>query len=162
MPNKQAAPRSTKTEDAEREELPLSQATEYVLEEARMVLPGMQALFGFQLIAVFSPGFDEKLTGGERRLHLLAIGLVALAIGLVMTPAAYHRQTGTRRVTADFIQLSTRLLLWSLVALGLGLSVEFFLVAAIIAGRGVAAWSASALLLALGALWFGLPRLKRR
>jgi hypothetical protein len=32
-----------------------------------MVLPGIQALFGFQLIAVFSPGFEQKLTLAEQR-----------------------------------------------------------------------------------------------
>jgi hypothetical protein len=48
------------TREVESEELPLSKAAEYVLDECRMVLPGIQALFGFQLIAVFSPGFREE------------------------------------------------------------------------------------------------------
>jgi hypothetical protein len=30
-----------------------------LIEEARMVLPGIQALFGFQLIAVFNDGFRD-------------------------------------------------------------------------------------------------------
>ncbi|HSR65457.1 MAG TPA: DUF6328 family protein, partial [Xanthomonadaceae bacterium] len=64
-----------------------------------MVLPGMQALFGFQLIVVFSERFGVELTHGEQRVHLLAIGLVALAIALIMTPAAYHRQTDPEQVT---------------------------------------------------------------
>jgi hypothetical protein len=34
-------------ETAEREKLPLSKAVEYVLDECRMVLPGIQALLGF-------------------------------------------------------------------------------------------------------------------
>jgi hypothetical protein len=36
------------------------------------VLPGMQALFGFQLIAVFNSGFNAKLDFPGRLLHLLA------------------------------------------------------------------------------------------
>jgi hypothetical protein len=51
-----------------REELTLSKAAEYLLDECRMVLPGIQALFGFQLIAVFNTGFDERLTSSERQL----------------------------------------------------------------------------------------------
>ena len=43
-----------------------------------MVLPGIQALFGFQRIAVFNQGFDEKLTSGEQQLHFLALFLVAV------------------------------------------------------------------------------------
>ena len=127
-----------------------------------MVLPGMQALFGFQLIAVFTPGFDEKLVPGDRQLHLVATGLVVLAIGLIMTPAAYHRQRGTHRVSERFLRLSSRLLLWSLAVLALGLCLEFFLIASVVAGRSVALWLASALLLVVGTLWFVLPRLGRR
>src|SRR5204863_6883528 len=88
------------------EELPLSKAAEYLLDECRMVLPGIQALFGFQMMAVFNQGFDDKLTQGEQCLHLVAIGLTMEAIALIMTPAAYHRQQGGRIVTDDFIRIS--------------------------------------------------------
>src|SRR3977135_1884752 len=63
-----------------REDLSLSEAAEHLLEECRMVLPGIQALFGFQLIVVFNPAFGQRLTTGEQRLHLLAIALLAVAI----------------------------------------------------------------------------------
>ena len=66
-----------------------------------MVLPGVQALFGFQLIAVFSDGFTARLTRSEQGLHLLALTLVAVAGALVMTPAAYHRQTGPREASVS-------------------------------------------------------------
>ena len=68
-----------------------SQVTSHLLEECRMVLPGIQALFGFQLIAVFNGKFWE-LPEGHRLLHLLAIDSVATSVALVMTPAAYHRR----------------------------------------------------------------------
>src|SRR5437588_6765743 len=60
------------------EQLPLSKAAEYLLDESRMVLPGIQALFGFQLIAVFNSAFEQKLSPAEQRGHLLAIGFVAI------------------------------------------------------------------------------------
>ena len=142
--------------------MPLSKAAEYLLEEARMVLPGMQALFGFQLMAVFSAGFDDKLMVRERYLHLAATGLVALAIALVMTPAAFHRQTGPRRVTADFIRLSSRLLLWSMAPLFLGLCAEFYIIGRVIAGPVTALWLSAGLLLVFGLLWVMLPRLHRK
>lgn len=116
----------------EREELTLSKAAQYLLEECRMVLPGMQALFGFQLIAVFSQTFSDKLPAPEQMLHLFALILVALAIALVMTPAAIHRQTGARQVTDSFIEASTRLLLLSMFPLLLGICIDLFLIATII------------------------------
>jgi len=42
-----------------KEKLPLSQAVSHLLEECRMVLPGLQALFGFQLVAVFNTAFGD-------------------------------------------------------------------------------------------------------
>ena len=41
-----------------------------------MVLPGVQALFGFQLIAVFSERF-ETLTDVQQDIHLAALFAVA-------------------------------------------------------------------------------------
>jgi hypothetical protein len=41
-----------------------------ILEEARMVLPGIQALFGFQLVAVFNGRFEE-ITTGLQAIHLV-------------------------------------------------------------------------------------------
>src|SRR5438067_11651328 len=83
-----------------REALPLSAAVTHLREVCRMVLPGLQALFGFQLIAIFNQSFSEKRSATEQRLHLLAFGLVVIA--LVMTPAAYHRQTNPQEVSARF------------------------------------------------------------
>src|ERR1700757_2185815 len=88
------------------EDISLDAAASHLLEECRMVLPGIQALFGFQLIAVFSPGF-EKLGPAEQRLHFIAIALVVLAVAIIMTPAAYHRQHDPREVTATFVAVST-------------------------------------------------------
>jgi hypothetical protein len=116
----------------EREELSLSKAATYLLEECRMVLPGMQALFGFQLIAVFSQTFSDKLPVYGQLLHLFALIMVALAIALVMTPAAIHRQTGARQVTDSFVEASTRLLLLSMFPLLIGICLDLFLIANVI------------------------------
>ena len=143
-----------------RERLPLPKAVEYMLEECRIVLPGIQVLFGFQLIAVFSDRFARVLSPAEQRLHLLAIALVAVAIALIMAPAAYHRQTEPERVSERFVRVSSRLLLASMPPLALAVCLDFHLVARIIVGAA-AAWLASALLLVFVLLWFVLPRVAR-
>jgi hypothetical protein len=147
------------TDAAER--LSLSKAAQYLLEECRMVLPGMQALFGFQLIAVFNPAFREELTPTLQRLHLSALGLVAVAIALVMAPAAYHRQTDPEEVRDSFIVLSTRLVLWSMLPLAVGLCLDFYLVGYLILHSGWMAVPAGGLFAAFVALWFVLPRSRR-
>ena len=121
-----------KKENGRREDLPLSKAALYLLEECRMVLPGMQALFGFQLISVFSDTFSKNLSEAEQTLHLIALGLVAIGIALVMTPAAIHRYTGARLVTDKFVDHSTRLLIFSMYPLLIGICIDFYLISRII------------------------------
>src|SRR5438477_4134793 len=96
------------------EQVTLDKAAQHMLEECRMVLPGIQALFGFQLIAVFNQGFGEKLSEPQQVMRLGAIILVALAIGRVMAPAAVPRQSEPREVSERFVWLSSNLLLASM------------------------------------------------
>ena len=149
--------RPNRTEE-KKEELPLSKAAEYLLDECRMVLPGIQALFGFQLVAVFNSAFGEKLSPSEQRLHLLAIALVAIAVALIMTPAALHRQRGAYEVSDTFVRVSSRLLLWSMVPLALSISLDFYLVSRVITGTRLVSLFGVAMFALFSALWFLLPR----
>jgi hypothetical protein len=145
----------------EQEELSLSKATQLLLEECRMVLPGIQTLFGFQLVAVFNARFPEILTPAEQRLHLLAIGLVAVSVALIMAPAAYHRQTGPHTVTEGLLRVCSRLVLWSMPPLAVSLCIEFYLISRVIVGGVLASVMAAVLLAGFFLLWFVLPRMQK-
>jgi hypothetical protein len=122
-----------------------------------MVLPGIQALFGFQLMAVFNAKFWE-LASSHRVVHLLAIGLVAIAVALVMTPAAYHRLALQNSINQSFIDLSSRLLLCSMFPLVLGTCLDFYLITTMILSSEL--WGVGlslALMSVFGSLWFGFP-----
>ena len=67
------------------EKIKLDAAASHILEECRMVLPGIQALFGFQMIAVFNQGFAEKLSHAEQLVHLVAIVLTVVAYRLPLS-----------------------------------------------------------------------------
>jgi hypothetical protein len=110
---------------------------------------------------VFNSRFAEVLTPGEQRLHLMAIGLVVIAIALIMAPAAYHRQGDPQQITERFIRVSTRLVLWSMPALAVSLCVEFYLISRVIIGPKVALVLAALLLGVCGVLWFVVPRWRR-
>src|SRR5689334_14600404 len=88
----------------------LSDATSHLLEECRMVLPGIQALFGFQWIAFFNQRFAD-LSSINQELHLTATAIVALSAALLMTPAVYHRAARGIAISERFLSLSTRLIL---------------------------------------------------
>jgi Family of unknown function (DUF6328) len=145
-----------------KEELSLDSATRHILEECRMVLPGIQALFGFQLIAVFNQGFNEKLSTAQQQLHFVSIILTVCAVALVMTPAALHRQIDPLAVTRWFIDSSTMLLLLSMFPLGLSISLELYIIAQIITGLfWLSLLVAVAVLLLFFSLWVLLPNVKR-
>jgi hypothetical protein len=135
----------------------LEEEATHVTDEARMVLPGVQAVLGFQLIAVFNQRFQE-FSPGEQVVHLSAFLLVALAMGLMMTPAAYHRQVERGRVSQRFIDLSSMLLTIAMLPLIAGLSLDTYLI-----GRLILHNTTTALLVAGGAavmllgLWYALP-----
>jgi hypothetical protein len=141
------------------EDLSLSESAKYLLDECRMVLPGIQALFGFQLIVVFSSEFHERLAHWEQCTHLFAIGLIACAIALIMTPATLHRRSGPNRVYESFLDRSSRLLLASMVPLELSIGIDFFLVARIILGSVLLPLVTSLFVLCVFTfLWFGIHR----
>ncbi|HJP86509.1 MAG TPA: DUF6328 family protein [Gemmatimonadaceae bacterium] len=148
---------------SERDELSLNDAATHVLEECRTVVPGMQALFGFQLVAVFSASFKQDLTAVERVIHLVAILLVTVAIALVMAPAALHRQSEPMSVSRRFIETSSRLLMASMVPLAAGICLDVYIIARVLLGTIAGAAIIAVLLLAVFFLfWRVVPQLARR
>src|SRR3954469_12589624 len=95
---------------------PLKDEITNLIEEARMVLPGIQALFGFQLIAVFNNAF-QNLTGSEQVFHYIALVLVAVAVAIIMTPAAYHRLAEQGTISEFFVKLASVLIAIAMVPL---------------------------------------------
>ena len=144
------------------EKIPLSEAVTHVLEECRTVLPGIQAMFGFQLIVVFNPGFHEKLSSVEQGLHWVAIFLNMIAIAMIMAPAAYHRQKDPQSVSEHLIVVATRLLLYSMFPLMIALGLEFFLVTRVITNHLTLSIALTGLLWGIfSTLWFVLPQNKK-
>jgi hypothetical protein len=140
----------------------LEQETRTIIEEARMVLPGIQAVFGFQLIAVFNNGF-RSLKPAEQLVHLGALVLVVIAIALIMTPASYHRIAEKGMVSRRFIEIASRLLALAMLPLMLGLSLELFVVARLILNNvSISIGIAVVLLFLFSALWYVFPWIERR
>ena len=135
---------------------------QHVLTEARVVLPGTQALLGFQLAIILEEGFGG-LAPWLRYVHLASLACIALSIIALMTPAAYHRLVEAGEDTEAFHRLASRLLVAAMVPLALGLSGDVLVVAHKVTGRTpLAAGGAAALLALCAGLWFGFPLARRR
>jgi len=146
-----------------KEEISLDDAATHLLEECRMVLPGIQALFGFQLIAVFNQGFGEKLSHAQQLVHLAAIVLTTLAMALVMTPAALHRQAEPTSVSERFLWIASNVVLAGMFPLALAVGLDAYVVANVVLHNdGAAAALAIALVAVFFFLWLVLPRRERR
>jgi ACR3 family arsenite efflux pump ArsB len=101
-------------------ETPIDVRVENMLTEARVLLPGAQALLGFQLAVMLTKSFAELSTGSQV-IHVVALCSTALAVILLMAPAAFHRITFRGRNTEDFHQLGSALVLAAAVPLAGGI-----------------------------------------
>jgi hypothetical protein len=128
-----------------------------MIEEARCILPGLQAVFGFQTIAVFNERFTELETYAQV-CHLIGLLLLVVAMVMLMTPAVYYRaQHGVP--TPTMVHTSRRHIRGALLPLGIGLSLDMLTVMSLATdmlllsiGVGVAT-----LFLFVG-LWYLVPR----
>jgi hypothetical protein len=150
--------RAARTEQKES----LVEETRAILEEARMVLPGIQALFGFQLIAVFNTRFDE-LAPSLQTIHLIALVAGAVSMSLVMTPAAYHRIAERGRLSSRFTELASWLIAAAMAPLALSIALDAFVVSVVIAGNLVVGALIGAFLATMFvAMWFIWPAIDAR
>jgi hypothetical protein len=124
----------TSDRTAERSTTPLHAKIEQMLTEARVVLPGAQALFGFQLAIVLTQSF-EQLTSASRITHAASLFLVALAVVLLMAPAAYHRIVYAGEESQDMYRVGSALVMAATVPLAIGLAGDVYVVFA--QNRGV-------------------------
>src|SRR5919108_2276108 len=143
------------------EQVELHQKIDQMLTEARVILPGSQALLGFQLAIVLTQAF-EKLPATVKLVHGMALLCVALSIVLLMAPAAYHRIVYKGEDSEDFHRIGSRFVTYSTIPLALGLGADVFVVGTkIVSSELVSAIVAAAVLALLLGLWQGLPRLAR-
>ena len=133
----------------------------HALTEIRMVLPGAQALLGFQFITPVLAEF-EKLPQSMKVTHLMSLSMTALAVILMMTPPAYHRIVEKGENTERFHRFTGRMLMVALVPLGLGFSADLYVVVwKVSSSDAIAAASTAALLIFIFGAWFGLPMYRR-
>jgi uncharacterized membrane protein YqjE len=107
---------------------PLDVRVEQMLTEARVVIPGAQALFGFQLAVMLTEAFGE-LAGSTKIVHAVALCCIVLAVILLMAPATFHRIAYGGDNTEAFYQLGSRLVVVAALPLALGIALDLYVAA---------------------------------
>ena len=143
-------------EQQDREKTGVRNKIRHALTEARVVLPGAQALLGFQFATMLLEGFD-KLPRSLKWLHLASLCCIAISIVLLITPAAWHRIVERGEENERMHRLASGMVVAALVPIALGLSGDFFVVVyEVTSSPAIAAGLAAAALALFLGLWFGV------
>ena len=157
LPLVAARRRGQEDEAVEEKTQSLETRIEQALTEIRVILPGVQALFGFQFSAVLTQAFG-KLGLADRCVHLGSMGAVAVAILLLIAPVSYHRIAAKGAAEPGVLRYCVGVMLVALGLLALGITGDSYVTTHLISGM---TWLAIAvgLVAAAGfaAMIYGVP-----
>jgi hypothetical protein len=107
---------------------PLSTRVDQLLTEARVIIPGAQALLGFQFAVTLTRAF-EQMPQGAKLAHVAALFCVALAVTLLMAPAALHRLSFGGEDAPEFVKIGSAFVIAAPVPLALGITLDTYVAA---------------------------------
>jgi hypothetical protein len=127
-----------------------------LLNELRVILPGVQFLFAFLLTVPFSQRFSD-LDGLETGVFFVTLLCTAIATALLMAPSAQHRVLWREGVRERRLKLGNTLTIVGLIFLVPAMVGAVFVVSDFIFGLGAAAVVTLLLALFFAVIWFAIP-----
>ena len=127
-----------------------------LLNELRVILPGVQFLFAFLLTVPFSQRFAQ-LDDLETGAFFLTLLCTAIATALLMAPSAQHRILWREGVRERRLELGNKLTIAGLMFLVPAMVGAVFVISAFTFGLGAAIAVALILVVFFALLWFALP-----
>jgi hypothetical protein len=157
--------RPTRAQLPEREMVDLHAKIDQMLTEARVILPGAQAMLGFQLIVVMTQAF-ERLERGYQILHYVGLALTTLSVIFLIAPAAVHRLAFGGEDTDRFYRVGAALVTAALIPLSFAFAAESCVAAwKLTQSMWASMWCGAGTLALLLGFWYGMPlglRLQQR
>ena len=130
-----------------------------LLNELRVVLPGVQVLFAFLLTVPFSNRFDT-LTELQRNVYFAAFLFTTAASILLITPSAYHRLRWRQKDKEHILVFSNRVSIVGLAFLAVSIALVVFVVSDVLFNARAAGIIGGAAAAASLVLWFMIPLLR--
>ena len=127
-----------------------------LLNELRVVLPGVTVLFGFLLAVPFAKGWP-KVTPFERDVFLVAFLSTGVSVVFLTAPSSYHRLRFRAGNKEHLVRYGSRLAVAGIAAFAVALEAVVLLVFDYVASRGAAIAATVGFTLLVLVLWFGLP-----
>jgi hypothetical protein len=126
-----------------------------LLNELRVVMPGVQVLFGFLLTVPFQQGFG-KIDGFQRDVYFATLLLTAASAAFLMAPSAFHRLTFRQGQKPYLVQLGTRQTVIGLALLALAMNGALLLLTDIVFHALTVAITVACSATLFAWLWFGV------
>jgi hypothetical protein len=131
-----------------------------LLQELRVVLPGVQVLVGFLLTVPFANRFPE-LDASGRAAYGIALVASLLSVVCLITPTVYHRVADRRERTAR-LRWGIRLTVAGLALLAVALGAGLWCVSRLVFGDEWAWWLTVPVAVSIVVLWLVLPKASGR
>jgi hypothetical protein len=138
----------------------LKDKIENALNESRTLILGVQVLVGFQYQSVFESGF-ERLAPPTQTLKVVGLSMMLIALGLLMSPAPYHRLVAKGYATPGVHRFTTVVTAIALFPFALGLVIEFYIAVGIVTPLPIAVGGGLFLLGFTLLSWYGLEVIAR-
>ena len=127
-----------------------------LLQELRIVIPGVQVLFAFLLTVPFSQGFP-KLDALQRGVFFATLLCTAAATALLIAPSSHHRVLFRQGVREQRVQMGNLLAILGLAFLVPAMVGVLFVITDLIFGLVAAIIVTAVVTLVFVLLWFVLP-----
>jgi len=127
-----------------------------LLQELRVVLPGVQVLLAFLLTVPFSARF-ESVSQLQQVVFFGTLVCTAVSTGLLMAPSAHHRLLWRQQAREHRLQMANRLTITGIVLLIPGIVGAMFVISDMLFGSVAAATTTATISLFLVYVWFVMP-----
>jgi amino acid transporter len=149
------------TAGPEPEETPKERANRELIEllnELRIVLPGVTVLLGFLLAVPFANGW-KRVTPFQRDVFVVAFLSTAVSVAFLTAPSSYHRLRFRHGNKEHMVKVGNRLSIAGIAASAVSLEAVVLLVMDSVVSRGAAIAAAVCLFVVVASLWYGLALL---
>ena len=132
-----------------------------LLQELRVILPGVQVLLAFLLTAPFQQRFAE-LSGSMRNAFFASIVCATLATAFLIAPSAHHRLRWRAGEKERLVRVGNQMAIIGTVFLAAAIVLALYVITDVLFTTNLAVLTAIGGLVVFGGLWYVLPMLGRQ
>ena len=127
-----------------------------LLQELRVVLPGVQVLFAFLLTVPFSQGF-ERVTPLQQAVFFGTLVCTAISAALLIAPSAHHRILWRQQAREHRLRVANQLAIAGMLLLVPGMLGAIFVITDLLFGLTAAAAGTALITAFFIYVWFVIP-----